>query len=282
LLRVAVANADGIWNPEEGTLKVTVEAPWYASPAFRTAVLGLIVVIAAAGWDYRTRKLRRAHAVQQAFARQLIALQEAERQRIAAELHDGLGQRLSLIKNLAMLSLRDTEQNGTLQSHIEEISSQASGANREVKEIAYNLRPYQLDRLGLTKAIESLAESIRDGCGIATVVHIDNIDDAFRKDQEINFYRIVQEALNNVVKHSQASEVTMVIERTPDFVNLAVRDNGKGGAPNIMDGRISTDTFGVMGMIERGHLLGGKTVIQSIQGQGTIVKLEIALNSTRN
>jgi signal transduction histidine kinase len=139
------------------------------------------------------------NATQQAFARQLIASQEAERQRIAAELHDGLGQRLVMIRNLAMLSSREIGAAATakLESRIAEISSQASGASREVKEIAYNLRPYQLDRIGLTRAVEALAENVSEACGIATMLHIENIDDAFRKDHEINFYRIVQEALNN-------------------------------------------------------------------------------------
>jgi signal transduction histidine kinase len=282
LFRVAVANGDGVWSPEQGTLRFTIQPPFYATLAFRTALLGLIVLITAAAWSYRMREMRRAQAAQQAFARQLIASQEGERQRIAAELHDSLGQRLSLIKNLALVSLREMREADPLHGHIEEISSQASGANREVREIAYNLRPYQLDRIGLTKAIQSLAESIREACGIATLVHVDDIDDAFRKDLEINFYRIVQEALNNVVKHSQASEVTMVIERTKDFVNLTVRDNGRGGVPNIMDGNSSCRGFGVTGMIERGYLLGGKTVIHSVQGQGTTVTVEIALNSKRN
>ncbi|HXM40096.1 MAG TPA: histidine kinase [Bryobacteraceae bacterium] len=107
-----------------------------------------------AAWRYRVAQLEREQAVQQAFSRQLIASQENERKRIAAELHDSLGQRLVVIKNLALFLLRAQgaqDTSGKL-AQIEEISAETSVAINETREIAYNLRPFQLDRLGLTKA----------------------------------------------------------------------------------------------------------------------------------
>ncbi len=94
--------------------------------------------------------------MQQAFSRQLIASQETERKRIAAELHDSLGQRLLIVKSLALLQMQALEKNGAKAEQLEEISAEASRALNEVREISYDLRPYQLDRLGLTKAIEAV------------------------------------------------------------------------------------------------------------------------------
>jgi signal transduction histidine kinase len=112
-------------------------------------------------WQRRVLQFKRAEAVQHAFTRKLITSQESERKRIAAELHDSLGQRLVVIKNLALISLKGGSlisgmPDADASSRIEEISAEASHALAEVREISYSLRPYQLDRIGLTKAIEAL------------------------------------------------------------------------------------------------------------------------------
>jgi signal transduction histidine kinase len=146
----------------------------------------------------------------------LIASQESERKRIAAELHDSLGQRLVVIKNLALMFLRDSagaSAKGDALGQIEEISAEASHALGEVKEISYNLRPYQLDRIGLTKALEALARTAAASSSVAFTADIDDIDRFFPQESEINFYRIVQEGVNNIVKHSQASRASVRIQR---------------------------------------------------------------------
>src|SRR5271155_2358612 len=114
-------------------------------------VLFCVGAMVAAAWRFRVSQLQQAQAVQQAFSRQLIASQEAERKRIAAEMHDSLGQRLVVIKNLALFLLR-SKKNAVVDEAdaqtIGEISDEASSAIEETREISYNLRPFQLDRLG--------------------------------------------------------------------------------------------------------------------------------------
>ena len=125
------------------------------------ALLTLGALVATA-WRYRVSQLQQAQAAQQAFSRQLIASQEAERKRIAAEMHDSLGQRLVVIKNLAFLLLRSKKgapPDDSDAQTITEISDEASSAIAETREISYNLRPFQLDRLGLTKAIEAMVRT---------------------------------------------------------------------------------------------------------------------------
>jgi signal transduction histidine kinase len=128
----------------------------------------------------------------------LLESQEAERKRIAAELHDSLGQNLLIIKNRALMGLMPQEMPDSTREQLDEISSVSSQAIDEVREIAYNLRPYQIDRLGLTRAIESMIKKIAVSSGIHFTTDVAQLKGVFSKDAEISLYRIVQECLNNM------------------------------------------------------------------------------------
>jgi signal transduction histidine kinase len=144
-----------------------------------------------------------------------------------------------------------------------------------VREIAYNLRPYHLDELGLKKACESMLGRIAKSSMIHFVWEIDLIDGFFPQDLEINFYRVVQECLNNIVKHSGASEAGVKIRRNEtDGLTLLIWDNGKGFDPDLMASkRASQSGFGLAGIGERVRILGGKIEINSAPNEGTTVKL---------
>lgn len=206
----------------------------------------------------------------------MISSQESERKRIAAELHDSLGQHLVIIKNLALMFLQSPIGNGAAHQQIEEISAEASQAIGEVKEISYNLRPYQLDRIGLTKAVESLVKKAEAASGVVFTAHLDQIDDAFPKESEINFFRIVQESINNILKHAGATEVDVRIRREADQVRLTIRDNGRGFTPGVTNAD-SGGGFGLLGISERAQLLGGNAEVHSVIGQGTTVNIDINL-----
>jgi signal transduction histidine kinase len=204
----------------------------------------------------------------------LIASQESERKRIAAELHDSLGQRLVVINNLALFALRSRDKNTVDPSAVEEISSETKLAIQETREISYNLRPFQLDRLGLTKAIEVMIRSVARSTAIEISSRIDDIDDRFPEELRINFYRIVQEGLNNVVKHASATEVEVRIQRSSERAVLTIRDNGRG----FLSGRaapLGQGGFGLTGMAERANLLGGELQVQSEPGRGTLLTVAI-------
>ena len=141
---------------------------------------------------------------QRAFAQQILAYQEIERKRIAGELHDDLGQRLSVIRNLALLANRTGY--GEREGQIQIIADEVSHAIAEVRQISHNLRPYQLDMLGLTKAIEVLVEQEPAmPRGIRFEIVADDLSGAFPKEAEIHFYRVVQECLHNITRHSRAT-----------------------------------------------------------------------------
>jgi signal transduction histidine kinase len=274
--KVVADNGDGVWNMEGQTLSVIVLPPFYQTWWFVTLVSLTVAGMMALIWRLRVSQLQRAHAAQQAFSRQLIASQENERKRIAAELHDSLGQRLVIIKNLALILLNGSATDGA-REQIDEISSEASQAIGEVKEISYNLRPHQLDRLGLTKALEALVKKAASASPIVFTSEIDDIDDVFPKPAEINFYRVAQESVSNVVKHSAATEASVVVRREDGRIALTVRDNGKGFVPETTQPDPAAAGFGLVGISERVTLLGGHATIQSAPGRGTTIGISIDL-----
>ena len=164
VFKVIAANRDGVWKMQERVSRLRCSRLFIAQRGLSCS--GFLLPCY---WSNRMALPRRNSNAgtpsSRAFSQQLIASQENERKRIAAELHDSLGQRLVVIKNLALFFLRSQEDtaisNGRLQL-IEEISEEAALAADESREISYNLRPFQLDRLGLSKAIEGIIRTASD------------------------------------------------------------------------------------------------------------------------
>ena len=226
-------------------------------------------------------RLERAFAAQQAFSRQLIASQESERKRIAAELHDTIGQRLAIIKNLTALYMSNgTGGNGEAQ--LGEISSEVSQAIGDVREISYNLRPYQLDRLGLTKAVEAMLKKASSASGITFSAFLDEINDQLSDQSAISCYRIFQEAVSNILKHSCATQAEVMIRRNYQKVLLRIHDNGKGFSHPAETGDPRTGGSGLRGISERALLLGGHLELDSAPGRGTTLSLEFSFMSLKN
>jgi signal transduction histidine kinase/ligand-binding sensor domain-containing protein len=280
VFRVIAGNSDGVWNTEGKTLAVIVLAPFYRTWWFLTCLLLAAAVLISALAHYRVQQLQQARVAQHAFSQQLIASQESERKRIAAELHDSLGQRLVVINNLALFFLRGPDKSTKSDEQtqtIEEISSEASLAIEETRSISYNLRPFQLDRLGLVKAIEGLIRTVSKASGIHFTSEIADINDLFPEDLRINFYRIVQEALNNIMKHAQATEGGVRIAHDKGRVILTIHDNGRGFAPGNRASQTGLGGFGLTGMTERASLLGGSLKMRSDPVHGTVMTVEIPL-----
>lgn len=272
---VIAANNDGVWNKEGKSVRITVLPPFYSTWWFLT--LGALAVGGAifAALKSRVAQIERRHVAQRAFARQLLESQEGERKRIAAELHDSLGQNLLVIKNRAQLGQIAAQKDPEMLEQFEWIISSATQSIEEVREIAQNLRPYHLDRLGLSKALEVMIEKVAATTPIRFVSELVPLDDLFSKDDAITLYRVVQESLNNIVKHAQAGEVRVSVERLTDSVTLTIQDNGRGFSPS--DAAAKPSGFGLAGMAERVHMLGGALQIDSREGQGTTVTIRLAL-----
>ncbi len=207
------------------------------------------------------------------YSRRLIESQEAERKRLASELHDGLGQELIIIKNRAMLAINEGDDKEAVTKEISTISETASNALLGVREITNNLRPQLLDRLGLTKAIKSM---IRKVSGVIEIESdIDLIDGLVSKNEEINIYRIVQESINNIIKHSNAENALVEIKRSDKSILITIKDNGIGFDPTKL--KRKAEVLGLVGLKERTQLLDGEISINSKIGDGTTIRISIPL-----
>jgi signal transduction histidine kinase/ligand-binding sensor domain-containing protein len=280
--RVIAANAEGVWNLEGAQMQVRVLAPFYRQAWFWALCALALAGATIAFFRRRERRASERQAAQEAFARQLIEAQEEERKRIAAGLHDSLGQVLLIIKNRAFLGQRAAGGAGeppakltAAEQQFGEISAAANDAIEQVSEIAYYLRPSQLERLGLAAAIEEMLNQVEDASGIQFDFAADELHGALPPKDEINFFRIVQESVNNVVKHSGATRAEVTVKRSGQTLELRVADNGQGfdAQRPARTGRASG--FGLTGMAERTKILGGHYSIKSKPGEGTTVSVKI-------
>lgn len=278
IFSVMAASSDGVWNESAATLAVIVVPPFWRTGWFLTLALFSLAGLLFAVYKRRVAQLKKAHVAQEAFSKQLLESQERERQRIAAELHDGLGQSLLIIKNRAFLAASANGDRAVTQEQLDEITASASQAIEEVREIAHNLRPYHLDRFGLTRSLQAIFSRFSDAPGIRFSVEIDPIDGLFSKEDEISIYRIVQEAVNNIIKHAHASRAEFAITREVREVQLRIHDNGRGFAPAATAASAARPGgFGLTGMAERVRMLKGTRLIDSAPGQGTTITIKLPI-----
>lgn len=202
----------------------------------------------------------------------LINLQDEERRRIAHALHDTLGQSLTVIKIVADTGAKKTKDQPDVAEQFIEISDVAGTAHQEVREIVHNLRPAGLDHFGLAHAVKGVVRRLAGTTSIELSAKLDPIEGLLTKDEETNVFRIVQEALNNVIRHSNATKAAVIFSRTIEGLEIVVEDNGTG-----MDvGSLSTgEGFGLSGIGERVRMLDGTVAIESAPGEGTRIVIAI-------
>jgi PAS domain S-box-containing protein len=203
---------------------------------------------------------------------QLIASQEAERERIASELHDSLGQNLSVIKNQAQLLLLRNGMPPEIRTQIEAVSDTTSVAIAEIRRISQDLHPYQLDHLGLTGALDALVESAGNASTIAFSKRFEPVDDLFSREAAASLYRIVQEGVNNILKYSEAKNSRVTLERDLREAILVIEDDGRGFKPGE-----AREGMGLKNIAERARILGGRLKLDSSPGHGVRIELAIPI-----
>ena len=274
--RLLVANSDGVWNQKETTLEIKVLARFYQTNWFYAL---LILSIIAAGfllYRYRFNQLERRNAEQMAFSQKLISTQEAERKRIAAGLHDSLGQHLIIIKNWATLALGVIDKSSPAREQVEEISDTSLQALDEVREIINDLRPHQIEVIGLTDTISSMIQQVESASGIDFELECDEINGLLANEDEVTFYRVIQECVNNIVKHSKAESASLIVRNEGGAIKVKISDNGKGFS--LENTKSSNSGFGLTGIEERVKMLGATKTIRSELGKGTDINIRIELN----
>ena len=241
------------------------------SPGVRAQVSGDASVVALA--QTFNDMLDRLETERRDSARQALTVQEAERQRIARELHDEVGQTLTGV----MLQIEGLAANipDPLRDQLEELRETARHGAEEVRRIARRLRPDALEELGLRSALAALSSGFERHARVPVERRLaPDVDVA--PEVELVIYRVAQEALTNVARHADATRVTVQLEQNPDATVLVVSDNGRGLPPGA-----GHSSQGIRGMRERAMLISGTLSLDSRPGAGTVVRLSVPHSALR-
>jgi len=212
--------------------------------------------------------------------RDLIVTQEEERRRIARDLHDHLGQQLTVLRLSLAVCKERASGDETLQQQLAKAESVATRLDADIEFLAWELRPSQLDK-GLVTAIDSYAREWSHHFRVAIDIHISQLDEGRLPPQApLNLYRIAQEALNNVAKHGQATRVAVILEQRDERVVLVIEDNGRGFDMMRVNAGSHEQRLGLAGMRERAALVSGTTHIESAPGKGTTVIVQVPLGAS--
>jgi PAS domain S-box-containing protein len=210
------------------------------------------------------------------YLKQITRAQEEERKRIARELHDDTIQYLVVLtRQLDELTSSSKGLSKEEKARLEDLRHQTTSIMEGVRRLSHDLRPATLDRLGLLPALEWLAASVEKISGITVKVKAQGAERRFSSEVELVLFRIAQEALSNVRRHSQATSAEALVEFEDKKVRMTIKDNGKGFAlSETMGDLVKGGRLGLAGMQERIELLNGSLKLESEPGKGAAVIVE--------
>jgi two-component system sensor histidine kinase UhpB len=215
---------------------------------------------------------------------QIIEAQENERRRISRELHDEIGQALYAIKfNLEMIDKDLPQTTPLLRGRLGEAKSLSSQTLTAMRQLALDLRPTMLDDLGLIPTLRWYVQNFSNRLNISSNFEAMGFEEKLPPQIETAFYRIVQEALNNIAKHAEADRVEISVVRRDSKILASIQDNGKGfDLDKVLHPESPERGFGIIGMQERVSLLGGQINIQSRPGSGTLIHIGVPYENVRD
>jgi len=273
--QVIACNNEGVWNETGDRLNIEIVPPFYMTTWFKISMvlIGLLLVaLITVGVIRRNKKMLMEK--QRMRLEAIVNTEERERHRIAKDLHDGVGQLLSSVK----MNLTNTE-SGLEDKHTAAILSQSKKdidqITTELRNISYNLLPSSLDKFGLAPAMEEQINKLQDGSDINFHFNNSAKQERFDPKIEITLYRVFQEMLNNSLKHSSASEITVQLLQFGKELQLMFEDNGKGF--NLKSGLEKTGSSGLKNLYSRVALINGNMVIDSHPNSGTVIIVEVKL-----
>ena len=216
---------------------------------------------------------RQVVALHRTYAHRLLAAQEAERARVAREVHDDAIQRLAVLRHELKefgradqgLTVAQTHRLGGIVGEVEDLAV-------TLRQLAHELHPTVIEQVGLVAALEQLADEVARTAGLTVRLALPPTPVALPPDRALALFRIAQEALRNVVRHAGVTEAAMTLQATGDAIELQVEDRGRGYDPTA---RRNEAGIGLVGIEERARLLGGVAAIRSLPGVGTTVVARI-------
>jgi len=211
----------------------------------------------------------------QLFGSKIIKAQEEERRRVSREIHDGPAQAMANIVFRAEVCERLIDIDMVrAKKELADLREQVRMCLKETRKIIFDLRPMTLDDLGLVPTVKRFLDTAKERSGIIPAVRLLGAERRLDSYVEVGLFRTIQEAVNNVEKHAQASVINIVMEFRRDMLTVTIEDNGKGfdTAENV-----GSESFGLLGMRERINLLNGELLIKSVKGTGTKITIKIQL-----
>lgn len=214
--------------------------------------------------------------LQQYLVAQMLEVREREQQRIAADLHDVLGQTLTMIKLSVHESMTLLAENkaGEANELLQQLTLMAGNAMGELRHVIMNLRPAMLDDLGILATLSWFFREFETACrGMKVEKHFNLREDSIPASLRVTIFRIIQEATNNIVKHAHADCIRVGLNRTGDTLHLSIDDNGDG-----FDPARHGSGLGLLSMKERAEISGGRYTMKSAAGQGTRIEVSWQLD----
>ncbi|MCW8812224.1 MAG: PAS domain S-box protein [Chlorobium sp.] len=225
-------------------------------------------------------KLKRSSKLLRELATHLQSIREEERTMISQEIHDELGQVLTALKiQVSLLANKLNKNQGPLKQKINSLADMIDSSVESVQKISSKLRPGILDELGLIAAIEWQTEEFEKLTNIKCSLVLPKDEVKLERDKTTAIFRIFQEALTNIARHSEATKVAVSLLNHQSNIYLEIQDNGRGiTQEQIKDFK----SLGIHGMVERAMVFGGQVSIEGFAGSGTIVKVEIPFDEIKN
>jgi signal transduction histidine kinase len=272
---VKSSNNQGQWNPKILQIKIIIKPPFWQTWWFKILIISVLCGVLYAIYYARLQHYKTVNQLQRNTIEVITETQEKERKRIAHELHDSIGSLLATLKlKIAKLlpssytsdNQTDTEEQTQLLRILDETSE-------EVRRISHAMMPGSLQKFGLSVAIQNIADELNETKGLRVETSIYGLEQRLEPKLEILVYRIIQELIQNTLKHAQASQLFIHLTKTSQNLNLIVEDNGKGLAPDYQ----LNQGLGLQNIKNRVLFLGGQFNLESKPTQGTTIIIDLPI-----
>lgn len=279
VLLVKGANNNGLWNEKGTSLRIRVSPPWWRSIWFEIGAALLAAALAISAYAARTLQLKRRAFQLQAFSNHIQIAREEERKDAAREVHDQLGQHLAAMKmQLHWLKSHPSVDPSTIERAAADLIEIVDTSLESAKTISSKLRPKAIDNLTLPEAIRWQIGDFRRRTALHCNSNIADVTIEPSEEVRIGLFRVFQEILTNVARHSDAGSLSVSLDGSDGELVLDVRDDGRGITEDQIAAR---DSFGILGMKERCALFGGRFSISGRPGGGTRVTVTAPVNGRR-
>jgi signal transduction histidine kinase len=274
---VAAADRDGVWHATGSALALTVLAPFYARAWFLALVLTTLAAALVITGQRRRLARERRRAADQEFSRRSSRARSRSVRGSHANCTTASARSCSWCGTGRSWRSVPPGCRGRRASTLTQLSDIVASSLTGLRELAHNLTPHQLEHLGLSAALRAMLEAAAGAADVRFDVVIDDVDDALPHDAQLNVYRVLQEAIANIVRHAGAASARIEVRRADASLRIRVSDDGRGFVVVRDDDGRPVGGFGLSGIAERVRILGGRLALWSQPGRGT--RLEIVVPS---